>query len=211
MADRQTGSISSGELTKLDSSNYLRVQAQKKIGNSLRWFQRDKTNSSSSTAPPLIRDAAGTAASRNLINQAMLLKMGHLAYFADMRASQLEAEVLWMIERAITAMLNPLRASIDALSGRVEVCERGKCVTTEVMTLKADVSEMRKDVDHLKSTDFTSLFESTEVPHVPSADVSACAEVPPATTGDVVRADVAIAELEAETDEEQLDVQEDAI
>uniref|UniRef100_M1E1B3 Polyprotein protein n=1 Tax=Solanum tuberosum TaxID=4113 RepID=M1E1B3_SOLTU len=73
--------------------------------------------------PP--RAAAGTTAIRTPITQAMLLKMGHLAHSADVRASRIEAEVPWMIERVITDVLTPLKASIDALSTRVDVFERG--------------------------------------------------------------------------------------
>uniref|UniRef100_M1DYJ4 Polyprotein protein n=1 Tax=Solanum tuberosum TaxID=4113 RepID=M1DYJ4_SOLTU len=81
---------------------------------------------------------SSTASEPTRITQAMLLKMGHLAYSADVRASQLEAEVPWMIERAIAAALTPLRSSFDALTARVETCERKQGVTSEVTTLKSE-------------------------------------------------------------------------
>ncbi|KAG5609700.1 hypothetical protein H5410_020981 [Solanum commersonii] len=69
--------------------------------------------------------------------------MGHLAHYANLPASWLKVKVPWMIEQAITAPLNPLRASIDALSARVE----------------------------LKSRDFASLFETVEIPDDLSVEV----------------------------------------
>jgi len=108
-----------------------------------------------------------------------------------------------VIERVITATLTPLRASIDAHTKRADVCEREQGVTTEVTALKADVFELRKDVDHLKSINFTSLFESAEVPDVPGADVPTSSDMPLATTRDETMEDVAAADSEAEIYEEQ--------
>ncbi|XP_049410601.1 uncharacterized protein LOC125873791 [Solanum stenotomum] len=139
------------------------------------------------------------------ITQAMLFKIGHLAHSADVRASRLEARVPWMIEWDISATLTPLWMPIDALTTSVEICERGKGVTFEVMALKAKVSDLKKDVDY-QSTDFTLLFDSTEAQGVPTSSV-----VPLATTRDEPMDDVAGVELEPKTDEEQLEAQEATI
>ncbi|XP_049406165.1 uncharacterized protein LOC125869769 [Solanum stenotomum] len=105
-----------------------------------------------------------------------------------------------MIEWAISAALIPLQTLIGALTARVETCEIVQGVTSEVTTLKAEVSDLRKDVDYLKSTDFTSLFGLVEAPGVPSSS-----NMSPATAGDEPMDDVAATELEAEMDEEMFD------
>ncbi|KAG5605523.1 hypothetical protein H5410_027015 [Solanum commersonii] len=91
---------------------------------------------------------------------------------------------------------------------RVEICERGQGVTIEVTALKADVSKLRKDVDHLKSVDFTSLFESAEVL---GADVSTYSEMLPSTTKDDIMEDTGVAKSKAETDKDQLEERDVAV
>ncbi|KAG5632585.1 hypothetical protein H5410_004302 [Solanum commersonii] len=80
---------------------------------------------------------------------------------------------------------------------------RASWLKDEVTSLKVEVSDLRKDMDYLKSTDFTSLFESAEAPGVPTSS-----DMPSATTEDKPMNDLAATELEAETDEEQLNAQE---
>ncbi|XP_049378054.1 uncharacterized protein LOC125842784 [Solanum stenotomum] len=131
------------------------------------------------------------------ITQAMIIKIGHLAHFSHVRAAQLEAEVTWMIERAILVALTPLQTSIDALTARVETCHSRQGATSEMTALKSEVADLRKDVDCLKYTNFTSLFEAAS-----TRSVLGCSEMPSATTKDMPLEDVATDTSEAETDEE---------
>ncbi|KAG5599390.1 hypothetical protein H5410_030760 [Solanum commersonii] len=105
-----------------------------------------------------------------------------------------------MIESIIVAALIPLRASIDTLTTRVEACESRHGETLEVTTLKVEVVDLRKDVDYLKSTYFTSLLEAAD-----DMDALATFEIPSATTKDVHRDDLVADESEAETDEEKIE------
>jgi len=76
-----------------------------------------------------------------------------------------------------------------------------------VTTVNAAIAELRKDVDQLKSTYMSIIFVTVEIPDMP-----ADADVPLTTTGDEVRVEeVVAAESEADTDEEQLGVDEESI
>ncbi|KAG5590044.1 hypothetical protein H5410_040558 [Solanum commersonii] len=76
---------------------------------------------SSSTVPLPPRSVTSATASRPPLTQATILQMGHLAHFANMRASRLKAAVPRMIESALAAIVTPLRESIDAIMTRIKM------------------------------------------------------------------------------------------
>ncbi|WMV33192.1 hypothetical protein MTR67_026577 [Solanum verrucosum] len=153
----------------------------------------------SSSAP-----TSAAVSSRLLLTQAMLYKIGHLAQFADVCASQVEATIPGLIERAITVALAPIRAelqenrelitqhglALDALVVRVETCEQGGRQSDDVMTLRVDVVGLRRYVDELKSTNLSMFFGIVDLPEVLSSEMPAICKIPPAsTTGDDVLVD----------------------
>ncbi|KAK4731574.1 hypothetical protein R3W88_024562 [Solanum pinnatisectum] len=132
--------------------------------------------------------------------------MGHLAHSADVRVTRPERSIPWIIESAILAVVIPFQTFIDTLTMRFEACERRQGATSKVTALKAEVADLRKDVDYLKSTNFTSLLEAAD-----DLDVPKTSEIPPATTGDVHRDEAAFDESDVETDEEQIEIREESI
>ncbi|KAG5630858.1 hypothetical protein H5410_002575 [Solanum commersonii] len=61
---------------------------------------------------------------------------------------------------------------------RIEVCKRGLGATREVMTLKATIAELRKDVDQLKATDMYLILGTVEIPDDLSTDIPAHSDMP---------------------------------
>ncbi|KAG5631170.1 hypothetical protein H5410_002887 [Solanum commersonii] len=103
------------------------------------------------------------------ITQAMILKKGQLAYSAN--------------------------TSVDALTVRVITYESKQGKASEVTTLKAKVASLRKDVDNLKATDFTSLMRDVD-----NKDAPETSGIPPATTRNVQGDGTTHTESDAETD-----------
>ncbi|XP_049349137.1 uncharacterized protein LOC125813719 [Solanum verrucosum] len=92
------------------------------------------------------------------------------------------------------------------MATRVTACESRQGETSEVTTLRAEVADLRKDVDYLKSTDFTSLLEVVD-----DMDDPETSEIPPVTTGDVHRVEAEVDELDVGTDTEQREIHEKSI
>lgn len=105
--------------------------------------------------------------------------MGQLAHSTDVRATWLERSIPWMIEDAIMARLTSLQASIDDLTSRVIDCEKRQRKASKITTSNIDVSVFMKDMDDLKSTDFTSLLEAAH-----DLDFLKTLDIPPTTMWD---------------------------
>ncbi|XP_049366991.1 uncharacterized protein LOC125831912 [Solanum verrucosum] len=66
----------------------------------------------------------------------------------------------------------PAEASLPTLApgpskARMLVCEHDQEATEEVTAVKSTIAELKKDMDHLKSTDISMIFGTLEVPEVP--------------------------------------------
>ncbi|KAG5605155.1 hypothetical protein H5410_026647 [Solanum commersonii] len=106
---------------------------------------------SSATAFVTSRSGTTIAAGRPPLTQAVLLRMGQLAHFADYRAARLKSSIAGMIQIALAYAVIPLSATIDSFTARIMVCKRGQGATKEVMALKDAIVALRRDVDQLKS------------------------------------------------------------
>ncbi|KAG5599407.1 hypothetical protein H5410_030777 [Solanum commersonii] len=115
--------------------------------------------------------------------------------------------VPWIIESAILAALSLFQTFIDDLIARVTACESRQGESSKVTTTKVEVADLRKDVDYLKSTDFTSLLEATN--DVDTQRLLIFLRTPPVMY--IRMAYIEAYESEAETDEEEIKVREENI
>uniref|UniRef100_M1DTM1 Putative plant transposon protein domain-containing protein n=1 Tax=Solanum tuberosum TaxID=4113 RepID=M1DTM1_SOLTU len=136
------------------------------------------------------------------ITQAVILKMGWLAYSADVKVTRLERFIPEMIDSAILTALTPVRNTVDELTARVTACESIHGETPKVLALKAEIAELKKDVAYLN----TRLMRGAD-----DTDILETYGIPSTTTRDVQKDDASHTKLETETDEEQVAVNDKSV
>lgn len=63
---------------------------------------------------------------------------------------------------------------LDALTVRVTTCVQSRGAIEEVTDLKADITELRKHVNQLKSIDMSMWFGTVEIPDKSDGDIQDC-------------------------------------
>ncbi|XP_049368424.1 uncharacterized protein LOC125833323 [Solanum verrucosum] len=105
--------------------------------------------------------------------------------------------------------------AFDALTSRVEACEKTDHNFADLTTLKDDITCLRQDVDELKSIDISMLWGGVDIPKDPSSEmpiIPDVSEIPLASvTGDATAFDKDGESDTPETDDEEIEACEDAV
>lgn len=88
------------------------------------------------------------------------------------------------LSTSLDDVVTQLRATIDALAARITLCECGQGSTKKLMALKANIAELRRDLDQLKSINMSMIFEKVAILNV--------SQMPPSTNGDEGRVEETI-------------------
>lgn len=100
---------------------------------------------------------------------------------------------------------------MDTLTARVEGCEKNEGSSVNLTALKANNTGLRKDVDELKSTDITSLWDNVDSPENRVIEFLSATVTGDDGTIIVVEPIIDVEDADSQIDEEALGVTEDAI